>query len=179
MEKLPVISYLKPKDRIADAVTAIIFNKTKNKILLAKRRDLPVWVAPGGMIEKDEPPGQAVIREIFEETGVKVKIVRKVAIYSQKGSSKKIYLFECKVISGKPTPQPESKEVRFVGINEIPKLIDPGIPIYLKDTLVQRKKLIRTILPSVNQLIDKKFILKHPIVAIRYKLLKLGIHINI
>lgn len=39
------------------------------KLLLVKRRDVPVWVFPGGGIEKGETPERAVVREVFEESG--------------------------------------------------------------------------------------------------------------
>ncbi len=178
MKKLPLINFSKPQKNLGGA-TAVIFNKAKNKILLAKRRDLPVWVTPGGMIEDGELPEQAVLREVFEETGVKAKIVRKVAEYFKKNSQKKIYLFECKIISGKPSPQLESKEVRFWDYKKLPELIDPRVHIYLRDSLLAKKTLIKRNLPSIKSFLDKKFIIKHPFIAFRYKLMKLGIHINI
>ena len=37
-------------------------------------RKLNVWLPPGGHIEENELPDDAVIREILEETGIRVKI---------------------------------------------------------------------------------------------------------
>jgi len=37
-------------------------------------KKLNVWLPPGGHIEEDELPDDAVIREILEETGIRVKI---------------------------------------------------------------------------------------------------------
>ena len=47
------------------------------EILLTKRRDVPVWVLPGGGIEAYETPEEAVIREVFEETGVHITLAAK------------------------------------------------------------------------------------------------------
>jgi len=53
--------------------TGIVFNKNK-QILMIFHKKLNVWLPPGGHIEDNELPTNAVIREIFEETGIKVEI---------------------------------------------------------------------------------------------------------
>lgn len=40
--------------------------------LLVKRKDVPVWVIPGGTAEVGESPRHTAAREFFEETGVSV-----------------------------------------------------------------------------------------------------------
>lgn len=51
-----------------------VFNKTKDKVLLIEKRKPPWqaghWNGPGGKIEKDETPLQAINREFREETGI-------------------------------------------------------------------------------------------------------------
>ena len=56
--------------------TGIVFN-SDNKILMVHHNKLQVWLPPGGHIDDNELPDDAVIREIFEETGVKAKIIPK------------------------------------------------------------------------------------------------------
>jgi len=53
--------------------TGIVFN-SKNQVLMVFHKKLNVWLPPGGHIEEDELPDDAVIREILEETGIRVKI---------------------------------------------------------------------------------------------------------
>lgn len=43
--------------------------------LLHWHRRVEAWIPPGGHIEPDEDPVQAVVREVMEETGLKVRIV--------------------------------------------------------------------------------------------------------
>lgn len=45
------------------------------RVLLVHHRKLGVWLYPGGHIEADETPDAAVLREIFEETGVRARIL--------------------------------------------------------------------------------------------------------
>ena len=53
--------------------TGIVFN-SKNQVLMVFHKKLNVWLPPGGHIEENELPDNAVIREILEETGIHVKI---------------------------------------------------------------------------------------------------------
>ncbi len=68
--------------------TAIILYPD-NKILLIKRSTPPFigyWALPGGRVEAGETVEQTVVREVKEETGVNVKIVRKVGEYHEQGT---------------------------------------------------------------------------------------------
>ena len=47
----------------------------EGKVLLHLHRKLGMWLPPGGHIEKDELPDEAAVREVLEETGVKVELV--------------------------------------------------------------------------------------------------------
>jgi ADP-ribose pyrophosphatase YjhB (NUDIX family) len=54
--------------------TGIVFNN-RDEVLLIKHKKLHVWLPPGGHIENNELPDETVIREIYEETGVRATIV--------------------------------------------------------------------------------------------------------
>lgn len=45
------------------------------KVLLVNHKKFGVWLYPGGHVEKNETPDQAVIREVKEETGLDVEIM--------------------------------------------------------------------------------------------------------
>ena len=67
--------------------TAIIPFK-ENKILLIKRNTIPFkgyWGLPGGRMDPGETIEQTVVREVKEETGLDVEIVRKIGEYVEKG----------------------------------------------------------------------------------------------
>lgn len=56
-------------------VTGYVINETKTKLLLVHHKKLHKWLPPGGHIETNELPHFAALREIQEETGVKVRII--------------------------------------------------------------------------------------------------------
>ena len=54
--------------------SAFVINPQNKKILLVKHNDYEKWVQPGGHIENDETPEEAAIREVYEETGIKITL---------------------------------------------------------------------------------------------------------
>lgn len=44
-------------------------------VLLLHHRKLRKWLPPGGHIEPNELPDEAAVREVFEETGIRVELV--------------------------------------------------------------------------------------------------------
>lgn len=80
-----------------------IIVKNKDKVLLCKRapdKSLPnTWSIPSGHIEDGESPGQAAIREFFEETNIEIptdiELVGFLNKYKKDGETKKgmVYVF--------------------------------------------------------------------------------------
>ena len=66
---------MKKIDNLPKHWTASALVLRNNKVLLVNHRKMGVWLYPGGHIEDTETPDQAVIREVEEETGLKVKIL--------------------------------------------------------------------------------------------------------
>jgi 8-oxo-dGTP pyrophosphatase MutT (NUDIX family) len=54
--------------------TATGYVVIKGNILLHWHKKVKLWLPPGGHIEKDESPSTAVLREVMEETSLKVDI---------------------------------------------------------------------------------------------------------
>jgi 8-oxo-dGTP pyrophosphatase MutT (NUDIX family) len=55
--------------------TVAVFVVWEGKVLLHHHRKLGLWLPPGGHIERDELPDEAAVREVFEETGIRVGLV--------------------------------------------------------------------------------------------------------
>lgn len=85
------------------AVRGIIIEN--NRVLLIKREKLQkiYWVFPGGGVEEGETNEEALIREMEEEVGVKVKIISlysKCSIFFEEQVKKEFFYF-CQIKDGK------------------------------------------------------------------------------
>lgn len=56
--------------------TATAYVLDKNQVLLLWHRKLGKWLPPGGHMEANETPPEAVVREVKEETGLDVEIIQ-------------------------------------------------------------------------------------------------------
>lgn len=159
------------------SVTGIIFSPDRNSVLLIKRRDVPVWVLPGGGIDPAETPEHAVVREILEETGFTVKVDRLVGDYIPINRlSKRTHLYECTILSGEMALSSETKGVRFFPLAKLPPL-PPPYPDWISDSLL-RLPPVRKELLSVNYCALFKNLIFHPILVIRFLLSRAGLTIN-
>lgn len=59
--------------RICQTASGILV--VNRKVLLVKHKKLGIWLGPGGHIEKGELPFEAAEREVWEETGIKVRAI--------------------------------------------------------------------------------------------------------
>jgi 8-oxo-dGTP diphosphatase len=110
---------------------AAIIEFPNNKILLVKRATVVFkgyWALPGGRVDAGETVEQAVVRELKEETGLDVNIVRKIGEYHESGVQDGIeydYYPACflvKTVSGKIKKQEkEIEEIKLVDLKDVPE----------------------------------------------------------
>ena len=62
--------------------SAVIFDEMREKVLLTQRMDNGRWCLPGGHMESGESAAEACEREVWEETGLKVRAARLLGVYS-------------------------------------------------------------------------------------------------
>lgn len=55
--------------------SVFVIDKREKKILLVKHKKFGKWVQPGGHIEDNETPEEAALREVYEETKLKIKLL--------------------------------------------------------------------------------------------------------
>lgn len=88
---------------------AIIKKDDKFLVLLRseKARYFPLhWDFPGGTLEENEDPEDGIIREVLEETGLKIGIIAKLKTYefdldNAKKITHRFVIYKAEVISGK------------------------------------------------------------------------------
>lgn len=154
---------------MAQSVIGIVLNEDRTKVLLLKRRDVPVWVLPGGGVDRGETSEEAIIREIYEETGLQTAVVRKASQYSPINSLAKFTdVFECKKVSGSIQDSDESLEVGFYDIKHLPDMFFYIHQGWLNEALNNPEMLIKRPLTEVTYGKLLLYFLRRPLQVIRF-----------
>ena len=62
--------------------SALIFDDSREKVLMTQREDNSRWCLPGGGMDPGESAAETCVREVLEETGLVVRVTRLVGIYT-------------------------------------------------------------------------------------------------
>jgi 8-oxo-dGTP diphosphatase len=101
-----------------------IVRDADGRVLLVRQTEGDVWSTPGGAIDPDEAPADAIVREMWEETGLVVTPRRILGVYGGEdfvvhyaNGDEAQYVstvFECDVESGTPRADgDETADVRY------------------------------------------------------------------
>jgi ADP-ribose pyrophosphatase YjhB (NUDIX family) len=109
-------------------VRGVVFRE--GGVLLVKEKSENLWTIPGGWADVNESPGEAIAREVLEESGYEVKPIRLLACYDRARHPHippypfHIYklFFLCEITGGRPQISNETNDVRFFSLNSLPKL---------------------------------------------------------
>lgn len=112
-------------------VSAVVRN-AGGQVLLARRSDNGCWSLPAGIIDPGEQPSDAVLREVFEETGIEVEIERVGGVATHPvvypNGDRCEYLnvwFRCRAVGGRPrADNDESLDVGWFDPDNLPDLDD-------------------------------------------------------
>jgi len=100
------------------------------KILLVKERSDGKWSLPGGWADAGESPSQSIEREVWEESGFRVRAERLAAIFDRSRHPHRplmhyhIYklFFICEITGGQAATSSETEEIAFFAEGELPEL---------------------------------------------------------
>ena len=108
--------------------SAAIFDEA-GRIFLTRRADNGLWCMPGGAMESGESVAEACEREVWEETGLRIRVKRLVGVYSHPdqlvvypdGNKAHIVAlhFEAEIIRGEPGLSDETTDFGYFALQEI------------------------------------------------------------
>jgi ADP-ribose pyrophosphatase YjhB (NUDIX family) len=130
--------------------SATLFDVYHAKILLTRRKDNGMWCLPGGMIESGETVSEGCEREVLEETGLRVHVVRLTGIYSDPHqvvvypddthTHIVVINFEVELVSGEPGLSSETTGVDWFLVGEASEMdLFHGHAQHIRDALAGRE----------------------------------------
>ncbi|MDQ5855276.1 MAG: NUDIX domain-containing protein [Actinomycetota bacterium] len=108
-------------------VGAVVFDSAR-RLLLIQRTNEPGrgrWSVPGGRVQAGETDHHAVIREVAEETGLEVKIVRRAGVvqrYEPGGAVFDIHDYVCLVTGGTLRAGDDAGDARWCDAETLARL---------------------------------------------------------
>ncbi|MBU0494219.1 MAG: NUDIX hydrolase [Chloroflexi bacterium] len=106
-------------------------------LLMVRERRNGLWTPPGGWADVNDSPAEAVVREVYEESGYRTRAVKLLALCDRNKHPHTphpfhIYklFFLCELVGGEPASSVETDGVAFFGEHELPPLsighVTPG-----------------------------------------------------
>lgn len=105
-----------------------VVHDADGRIVLVLRAHPPAagsWSLPGGRIEPGETATAAVIREVAEETGLRVEVSRLIGTVERDAGHDAMYViddYECTVTGGRLRPGDDAADVRWCTPDEVRSL---------------------------------------------------------
>ncbi|UCG62797.1 MAG: NUDIX hydrolase [Candidatus Zixiibacteriota bacterium] len=100
-----------------------------DSVLLVKRAHPPKvnwWCIPAGFMEWSEHPTDTAIREVEEETGLKIKLTSFFEVYSGQDDPRNnavLMLYLADIVGGKMRASDDALEVRYFKFDDLPEKI--------------------------------------------------------
>ena len=84
-----------------------------------------LWSMPGGYVDRGEPVEAAAAREVEEEAGLLVEIEQLIGLFSDVGNPVVVAAYAATEVGGVLAPGPESLDVGFFALDDLPPLAFP------------------------------------------------------
>ena len=111
------------------SVTALVHDD-EGRVLMVRPARRDIWVAPGGAVDPDEAPQNALVREVWEETGLLVEPMQLLGVFA--GPEYRVWysngdevgyvmaVYRCRPLSGSlRVDGDEIEEARYFSVSEL------------------------------------------------------------
>jgi ADP-ribose pyrophosphatase YjhB (NUDIX family) len=116
--------YATPKVGVRGAV----FDGAGRILMVREVVDENRWTLPGGWADVNQTPAQSVVREVFEESGYRVRAVKLAAVWDRARQAQPAMAFSvvrmffvCALEGGAPTTSLETSEIGWFAENDVPQ----------------------------------------------------------
>jgi 8-oxo-dGTP diphosphatase len=116
------------------SVAAAIINPA-GQLLAVRRHDNGHWEPPGGVLELDETIQAGLVREVLEETGLRVEPEELTGVYKNMRRGIVALVFRSRIVAGEPRATNEVVEVAWLTPNEIRQRMDEAYATRLLDAI--------------------------------------------
>ena len=134
---MPISDYLRDlRQRVGHDLLLLpgvagVVHDDQDRVLLVRRADNGRWDLPAGAVDPGEAPAQALVREVYEETGLAVVPERIVGVFGGPPLMRTTYpngdqaeytvtVFRCRVVGGELAMRDgEALELAFVALDDL------------------------------------------------------------
>ncbi len=141
-----------PKANSLVPAASAVVSDSAGRLLLQRRRDNKLWALPGGGMDPGESISETAVREVFEETGYRVKPLYVIGVYSD---PKHVFSYDdgevrqefsvciaCELLGGEISVSEESYEVQWFMPEEIGHLaMNHRIRVRIEDFIAGKRAL--------------------------------------
>lgn len=104
-------------------------------MLLMQRRHNGEWQAPGGVLESDESFEEGVVREVLDETGLRVQVQHLTGVYKNALKSVIALVYQFQPIDGTFCTSDESAAVERFCVEDAASRMTPAFAVRVKDAV--------------------------------------------
>lgn len=114
-------------------VRGAVFDADGRLLLVRETADHGRWTLPGGWADVNLTPAENVVKEVYEESGYRVRTRKLVALWdrTRQGHGPAVFscakaFFLCDLLGGAATPSIETSEIGWFGENALPDDLSTG-----------------------------------------------------
>lgn len=126
-------------------VAVVAFIERDNRVLLVRRAMNPEqgkWALPAGYVDYGEDPRDAIVREVLEETGLRIEVTQLLDVHSSPGNfgASIIIVYGARVVGGVAHPQDDADAILWYSATDpLPALAFHSTQTLLADWIARQK----------------------------------------